>query len=417
MKNILIKFVPIYRYITIKFDNIVKRFYKPKNKISEKKQVALVTDMGVGDAMNFLCIADKYLKIFPKDKFEITLFCSKSTYKLLKGETNFDKYILMDYFIFSKINIKSCLNIPKRIKIIKMLREKKYDILIAQPHTLSILPSDIYTSNIIIADKKITIKNDAILQVPKKYIYKVYTDVGEINNSKIHNTQMYNKLAMYASKHLFDMGGVNLLDEEIKFKKIHDVKLNIKLPKEYYVVFPSSSSDKKNWEFDKYVELIRRIYDKIELPVVFLGTKSDEEVISKICEKLDKKIYINLIDKTEIFEYIQIIKNSRFVITNDTSAYHIAVVEEVPVTIIVGGYTYDFAVKYDFAEGYKKPYICVNKNDCFNCKLQCIHGFDTKKFPCLSSISVDDAWKVVNKMIENEYIKRKKEKNNGKNNQ
>ena len=57
-------------------------------------------------------------------------------------------------------------------------------------------------------------------------------------------------------------------------------------------------------------------------------------------------------------EFISVIKEAQFVVTNDTSTYHIAVTNEIPVTIITGGYTYSKYVLYNFKESnrYKKPY-------------------------------------------------------------
>ena len=277
----------------------------------------------------------------------------------------------------------------------------------------TILPANLYVSNLISAKKKINIINLAALQIPEKYIYKVYSNTYKVNDIKLTNIEMYNYVPLFISESL----GIEI-DKSIKYKKTQDVNLNPKLPKKYYLVFPSSTSDKKNWEYEKYVEVIKKIYEKTKIPVVFCGTKNDSIVVEKIIKKLDNKMYINILGETNILDFIQVIKNSKFVITNDTGAYHIAVINEVPVTIITGGYTYDSFVTYNFKNNkYRKPYIVVDNRKCFNCHLDCIYK-DEKKFPCLSSITIEQAWKVIEKMIEIETKedREKNEKRNSRNN-
>ena len=194
--------------------------------------------------MDFICIANKYNKLYPSDKYEITLLCSKVSYDLLRNETKFDNYIIMDMnTIFS-----NSLNLIQRIKAIKTLREKEYDILIDQMWPFTILPANLFVSNIIPSNKKINSINVASLQIPKKYISKVYSNVNEVNNIKLTNIEMYNSVPMYISKLI----GVQI-DNSIKYKKIKPIKLRLKLPENYYLVFPSSTSDKKNWEYEKYM--------------------------------------------------------------------------------------------------------------------------------------------------------------------
>lgn len=407
-RNIQLKLIPFYRYVIFTFDNIVKKIVKIKQKnISNKKQVIIVSNLGIGDAMDFICIANKYNKLYPSDKYEITLLCSKVSYDLLRNETKFDNYIIMDMnTIFS-----NSLNLIQRIKAIKTLREKEYDILIDQMWPFTILPANLFVSNIIPSNKKINSINVASLQIPKKYISKVYSNVNEVNNIKLTNIEMYNSVPMYISKLI----GVQI-DNSIKYKKIKPIKLRLKLPENYYLVFPSSTSDKKNWEYEKYVKIIIKIYKKIKIPVIFCGTKNDSTAINEITKKLDDNMYINILGKTDILEFIQVIKNSKFVITNDTGAYHIAVINEVPVTIITGGYTYDSFVTYNFKDNnYKKPYVVVDNKKCFNCHLNCIYS-DDKKFPCLSSITVNNAWKIIEKMIDNDYLKNERGDKNERNN-
>ena len=104
-----------------------------------------------------------------------------------------------------------------------------------------------------------------------------------------------------------------------------------------------------------------------------------------------------------ILEYIDLIKKAKFVITNDTGIYHIAVVSEVPVCITAGAYTYDRYLTYNFKgkEKYKRPYIACKKMKCANCDNRCIKSNELNKtWPCLDEVTVEDAWKQIKDMIK-----------------
>ena len=152
---------------------------------------------------------------------------------------------------------------------------------------------------------------------------------------------------------------------------------------------------------DLYAELIERIYAKTKLPVVFCGTNSDIKDVEEVTKNIKTAKYINILGKTSVLEFIEVIRRAKFVITNDTGAYHIALGLEVPVSIITGGYTYDGFVTYNFKNNpYKKPYIITDKRECFNCNSNCKYlekGQD--KWPCLHAVTVDYAWKTVEQMI------------------
>ena len=109
-------------------------------------------------------------------------------------------------------------------------------------------------------------------------------------------------------------------------------------------------------------------------------------------------------------QFIQVVKNAKFVICNDTGIYHIAVSENVPVTIITGGYAFEKYIIYDFESNikYKKPYIVTTDNtECFNCMEKCIENKEENDiYPCLENISTDKAWKKVEKMINELNLRR-----------
>lgn len=381
-----LKLINLFKYLVYFLDRILCIFIKkPKKDLNAKKQVLILANLGLGDAMNFLSVAEKYRKAYPKDKYEITLYVSNHLDELMKKETDFDNVELVP---FNQI----VTDIKKRINLIKKIRKTYYTAVIDIMGVTGCTPS-MYLMASAVAEEKISIINKAYSICPKFFYKRIYTKLIEINNKKITNIEYYH----YLANELF-----NIKDDTIKFHKIKEIDLKIDLPKEYYIVYPSASLDKKKWEYEKYAELIEKIYVKTKLPVVFCGTNSDIKDVEEVTKNIKTAKYINILGKTSVLEFIEVIRRAKFVITNDTGAYHIALGLEVPVSIITGGYTYDRFVTYNFKNNpYKKPYIITNKRECFNCNSNCKYlEKGQEKWPCLQAVTVDYAWKIVEKMID-----------------
>ena len=380
------KILGFFKYVYYYFDRIICIFIKKSKEISEKKQIIIIANLGLGDAINFLSVVDKYRAIYSKDNYEITLVVSPGLKKLFENETGFD-------YIYSKNYNEIVFSLHKRIEFIKFLNEKKYDVLIDIMGPTGWSPS-LYLIRCANAKKKITLLNCANSFVPYNILSKTYTDIYKINDNKISNVDYYNKLCNLIMK--------NTGKYEILFHKTNNYPINLKLPKNYYIIFPSASAEVKKWPLNRYAEIIKRIYLKTKLPLVFCGTEIDLNSVNELIKLIDVP-YTNIIGKTDVLEFIQVIKESKFVVTNDTSAYHIAVNEEVPTAIIVGGYTYDSFVLYNFYHNnYKRPYCISKVRKCFNCRSHCKYIGKANLWPCLNDVTVDYAWKIIEKMIDKE---------------
>lgn len=381
-----LKIINVFKYLMYIFDRIVCMFIKKSKKDeSGKKQVLILANLGLGDAMNFLSVSEKYRKAYPKDNYEITLYVSNHLDELIKRETEIDNVELVP---FNQITT----DLKKRINLIKKIRKRYYDVVIDIMGATGCTPS-VYLMACTVSNERISIVNRAYSICPQFFTKRIYTKLIEINDEKITNIEYYHYLANEI---------LNMEDEEIIFHKIKPVELKLKLPKEYYIVFPSASLDIKKWEYEKYGQLIDRIYEKTKLPVVFCGTNTDEKDVKEVIKNVKQGEYVNVLGKSSIVEFIEIIRRAKFVITNDTGAYHIALNMEVPVSIITGGYTYDGFVAYNFkGNKYKKPYIITDKRECFNCNSNCkFLNADQEKWPCLQSVTIDYAWDIVQRMIE-----------------
>ncbi len=384
--------IPAFRYFKVILyyvDFFLLLFIrKPKYVDNGKKKILIIYNYAFGDGIIWLCSMKHLRELYAKKDYHITLICQKGLNTLYENEDIFDEVIGYDL-------TKATYNLKTRYKLYKLLRKTYYDIVL-DPIGCAECTTNVFMSRAAVAKNKITIL-DATLDnyMCPKYIYnRIYTEIFKLNEPGVSLIEFY---AFFLRKLGLKKFKVKL--EPIRAKKIQ----KISLPKEYFIIFPSSSTKLKKWPIERYAQIAHRIYKKTKLPILFCGTASDIEAINELKEKTKDIPQFDIVGETSLLEFIYVVKKAKFVVTNDTSTYHIAVTNEIPVAIITGGYTYNRYVEYKFDgnEKYKKPYIIVHKMPCFNCDNKCskINRSD-KIWPCLDAITVDYAWKIIEKMID-----------------
>lgn len=361
---------------------------KPKYEARNKKKVFIMYNYAFGDGMIWLNVAKDYRKIYPSNEYEITLICQKGLDSIYEASKYFD--------IIIPFNLtEATFKITKRFELYKKLREVCYDIVI-DPIGVYECTTNVFMSRALVSKEKISILDTTLKNkmCPDWMINRIYDKIVYVDREGLSLIEYYAEMIRYLESDKKYIVSLN------KFK---GNKPSIKLPKEYYIVFPSASTNLKKWPIERYAKIVRKIYKKTGLTLLICGTSADKEDCNKLINLIKDIPYVDIIGKTSLLEFIYVINKSKFVVTNDTSTYHIAVTNEVPVAIITGGYTYDRYVEYSFKgnDKYRKPYIIVNKQECFNCDNKCSKiNHDDKIWPCLENVSVDYAWKIIEKMID-----------------
>ena len=375
----------MYYYI----DGIGLKFVKkPKQEQNSKIKVIIVYNLSLGDGAMFNCALKNIRKIYPEDKYELTIICQKGLNKIYEATNLFD-YVLAYNFTKSAVDLK------ERMNLFKELRKKQYDILL-DPIGIEDCSTNILVSRAICSKEKIGIINYGRKVACSEKIYKkVYNKILELNDPKMHLIDHYFEFFNL-------LGNLNI---KPKFVNLPSEPLKEKIDEDYFIVYPSASTEYKRWPVERIAEITKRIYERTKIPLVVCGTNVDRQTNDELINLIKDDVkYIDMTGKTSILEYIDLIKKSKFVITNDTGIYHVAVVSEVPVCITAGAYTYDRYLTYKFngADKYKKPYVACVKMECANCDNRCIKANELEKtWPCLDAVTVDMAWEKVSNMLEN----------------
>lgn len=350
--------------------------------IQNKKNVLIVFPFALGDCILFGASAQYYRQLYTLEEFDLTFLLPSGCEQLFGGYA--DHLVTFDF-------TKASVNLGYRRKIFKKLREQYYDIVI-DPYPCIDCTPNIYMTRAVCAGQKIgfTEVKHKKTQCPIWMRQRIYHLIYSISEENLHRIVYYRKV--------LEILGAEL--ETMRCMNIPSVKLECKLPQNYFVVFPSASVDAKKWEFEKYLELIRRIVDQYDIPLVLVGTAKDKQDTDRIIKHFKDVEITDLVGKTNVLEYCEVIGKSQFIVTNDTSAYHIAVAKDVKTFLISGGYVFDMFANYPRLEMNKnQPSVIYKGRACFNCDNYCKYKFKDR-YPCVAEIEVEDVWNCIRHDLE-----------------
>ena len=358
---------------------------KPQKDIHEKKKVLVVYNLALGDCVMISGVVSDLRQAFPADEYDLAIACQPAFGGIF--ENDFDEVIPLNYS-------EATTSIKARKKVFKRLAEQYYDIVL-DPVGCDLATMNVYAVNATTADMKIGLIDEGVerKQLPEKYRAKIYDRVIKVPKKNRHLIEKYSYMFQ-------EIGCVGCQARPATLKPI-DLPDTISLPKNYFIVFPAASISIKRWPVERFAEIVKRIYQETHFCLVVCGTDHDREVIRAMIALSDGVPVVDIIEKTTIPQLAEVIRRARFVVTNDTSVYHIAIAGSTTVFLACGGYTFDKYANYKYADkGYKDPILVHNHMDCFNCDNYCRY-IGCELFPCIDNITVDDMWKAIKGEIEN----------------
>lgn len=170
------------------------------------------------------------------------------------------------------------------------------------------------------------------------------------------------------------------------------------------LIFPGSSYYKRNWEKEKFLEIIKRLLNETSEHITIAGGPSEVPVASYLTGHLPSSDRLtDLTGKSSLPQLVQLIADSGLVVSNETSAVHIAAACQTPVICIQGGGHFERFTPYPLKMNFRP--ICVfEPMECFNCNWNCKYYNDfPEPFPCILKISTQEVWDKI-KMCINPII-------------
>ncbi len=355
----------------------------PKAKYCEKdkKKVLVVFPYALGDCILFCGVAKYFRELYPSSEYELSIICQSANSSIF--ERYFDMVLPFNF-------TKSSVNISYRRIMYKELRKKYYDVVV-DPITCTFCTPNVFATHATLAKTKIGFieESDKKAQCPRWMRNRIYTELHTVKEKNLHRIKYY-------AEELRLLGIKDCVATPAEFEGID---ISIDLPQHFYVIFPTASLPVKMWPVERFAQIAKRIYQKKKIPLVLCGTEHDRKTTEQLQKMLPDIPIINLLGKTSILEFIELIGRADFILTNDTSTYHIAMAKKVKTFLICGGYVFDTFANYQYEKyGYPTPILIYHQQECFNCDNFCKYNVNIT-YPCVSCISVEDVWEKVKKSI------------------
>lgn len=170
---------------------------------------------------------------------------------------------------------------------------------------------------------------------------------------------------------------------------------------DYLIIFPFASWEGRMWPIAKFIEIAKYILTKY--PGVFVVFCGENNKLSQYIsdEFYENKRVINLIGKTSLLELVNLTKNAKFVIANETSIIHIAAYLKVRSICLLGGGHFlrylPYGESFDFL---MEPTAVYNEMSCFGCNWKCTIAHNSDAVPCIDSINVEQVKYVVDVFLK-----------------
>lgn len=353
-----------------------KNFFRGR-KVKNAQGILIVRFAHIGDFILWLDAAKEFRKIYPGKK--ITLLCYE--YKNIKALADEMGY-------FDETIIVNTHGMGRLCSLAEMMK-KNYEIVINANPSRTLL-SDLYilAAN---AKKRIAPKSDDTCMRSEHIkksnrIYDQVIDCDDIDTMElVRNGQFISGLKQ--EKYLSTLPVLGKLTEcQLPFDN-------------YFAICPGGETPLKYWEAEKYAEMVRFVFQMDNsIQCIILGTENEIVIADRILNMLDEfsERVVSFSGKTDLLQYIEFIRNAEFIVTNDTSAAHIAAATDTQAYVV--------AVSWD--KGRFHPYVDERNDkrrklpialhaevDCEGCKLHNMdlgnpHCLTNGRMRCISNITV-----------------------------
>ncbi len=148
----------------------------------------------------------------------------------------------------------------------------------------------------------------------------------------------------------------------------------------------------RRWPKENYINLCKKILQKYDVILVFIGSKSEREYVESVIKEINEKNKIkNLAGKTNFSCLVQLLKDSKLLITNDSGPLHLAAALNVPTLSFFGPET---PVLYGpLGDNHVLFFKNIDCSPCINVHTGKIVKCIKKRPECMTRITVEEVFK------------------------
>jgi ADP-heptose:LPS heptosyltransferase len=168
----------------------------------------------------------------------------------------------------------------------------------------------------------------------------------------------------------------------------------------YFVVFPGASWDGRRWPVDRFAAVIRELRSITGWMPLLCGSSAERALCSNVAERAGMHAGANLAGQTSLHELAEVLRGASLLVSNETSAAHIAAAVGTPAIVVTGGGHYGRFLPYPREADGCKPLVASAPMPCFGCNWKCIYPREEKDpVPCIDRIPVGQVMKLIKASI------------------
>jgi len=328
----------------------------------------------IGDFIIWLDTAKVYRQLYPNQK--ITLVANSAWSKLAASLPYWDEVIELDTRLFSN-------DWCYRGKLLSKFRKIGYETAIQPTYSRNFLLGDslIHVSG---ASNRIGSQGDCcnISTWVKRMTDLWYTRLIPASSKEMveieRNAEFIQSLS--ARPHVLNLPII---------PKLQVLPARLQIKGRYCVFFPGASWWGRQWPAKQFAKAAHTLLlNEHRYCVVICGGPNDLAICSEVTQLIGENA-VNLCGQTSLPELIELIRESTFLISNETSAVHIAAAVGTPSVCILGGGHYGRFLPYP-ANLKNAPITVHHSMPCFGCLWQCNQAHtEGEAVPCIQNVSVD----------------------------
>jgi ADP-heptose:LPS heptosyltransferase len=169
----------------------------------------------------------------------------------------------------------------------------------------------------------------------------------------------------------------------------------------YYVLFPGASWEGKQWPVANFAQIAEMLYARTNWHGVVCGGRLDRKVAEALCDRCSAPL-LDWAGRTDLPQLAAILAGAQLLVTNDTSAPHIATACGVATVCLLGGGHSGRFMPYEVERADERPLprAVAHEMPCFGCNWRCIYERPKgSPMPCMEGIDVEKVWRAINEVL------------------
>ena len=352
-------------------DTLVKMF----NRLPASEPGLLLVRLdAIGDFVLWLDAAKEFRSLYPNKR--ITLCVNSVVYDLAKVLPYWDEVVEVDVKRFGR-------DLIFRFKLLRQLRRRGFDTVI-QP-TFS----------------RVFLQGDAVVRATGAK-HRIGS-IGDLTNShpilKRIADAWYSRLVPAASGQMMELERNAEFTRNLSGRvfsaclpvlpELVDLPEGLKAQSPYFILFPGASWVGRQWPVARFAQVASTLHETKGWIPVLCGGPSDRLVCQSVIDQSGVPCAVNLAGLTPLTGLTELVRSASLLVSNETSAAHIAIAVSTPTVCVLGGGHYGRFMPYPSDIGDGKSVVAIYKMPCFNCNWHCTqpHTADGP-VPCISNVTV-----------------------------